>query len=185
MEDDAAAPGRQASQGTHFKPPTGPGRCTGCGFYVARQGHRSGCHRDAPVTPGEADFGATRPWPDPSQDFIGNVKAADHARSVFLKPVGNPRGWRVKSGTRGDAHARLRGVAEHVSKQTEGVTNNALNWAAHKMRGPVASGELTIHEVRDALWNACITNGYIQRDGENQTLATIASGLGVSKADLC
>lgn len=26
-----------------FEPPTGPGRCAGCGFHIATQGHRAGC----------------------------------------------------------------------------------------------------------------------------------------------
>lgn len=26
-----------------FTPPTGAGRCTGCGFDTATQGHRAGC----------------------------------------------------------------------------------------------------------------------------------------------
>ena len=29
----------------------GPGRCTGCSFHVATQGHREGCDGTAPVTP--------------------------------------------------------------------------------------------------------------------------------------
>lgn len=29
----------------------GPGRCEGCSFHVAAQGHRPGCDGTAPVTP--------------------------------------------------------------------------------------------------------------------------------------
>ncbi|HWX99863.1 MAG TPA: hypothetical protein VNY55_08325 [Mycobacterium sp.] len=29
----------------------GPGRCTGCSFHVATQGHREGCDGTAPVAP--------------------------------------------------------------------------------------------------------------------------------------
>jgi hypothetical protein len=29
----------------------GPGRCEGCSFHVATQGHRPGCDGTAPVTP--------------------------------------------------------------------------------------------------------------------------------------
>ncbi len=36
----------------------GPGRCTGCSFHVATQGHRDGCSGTAPVLPNadEAPF---------------------------------------------------------------------------------------------------------------------------------
>ncbi|WP_239656316.1 DUF3631 domain-containing protein [Mycobacterium riyadhense] len=46
-----------------FIPPTGPGRCQGCGFHVATQGHRDGCPAKTrapiggitPATPGMTD----------------------------------------------------------------------------------------------------------------------------------
>ena len=32
-----------------FVPPSGPGRCDGCGYYVQIQGHRDGCQQQAEV----------------------------------------------------------------------------------------------------------------------------------------
>jgi hypothetical protein len=151
---------------------SGPGRCTRCSHYVANQGHRDGCDATT-VTPGVADFGV---WP--VTDFIGEVHAEQEARKVFTEPVNRKRQCE------GSPHARLRGVAGKVANTPDGQRHRFIYWGARKMRELVDDGTLTIREVCDELYDAAVKNEYVRTDGQSKTLGHIASGLGVSKADL-
>jgi hypothetical protein len=48
----------------------GPGRCEGCSFHVATQGHRPGCDGTAPVTPEL----------DPGWEAMGFLERVAHAQ---------------------------------------------------------------------------------------------------------
>jgi hypothetical protein len=127
---------------------------------------------DAGRRPKFARFGHNPfPWEEPNPVW----EALQAAKRLVTRP-------RVKGKT--NAHNALRGAAKFLAETSAGRRNTVLNWAAHAMRKHVAARSLTIYEVRDALRDACITNGHLQDDGEDMVLGSIASGLGISKADL-
>jgi hypothetical protein len=59
--------------------------------------------------------------------------------------------------------------------------NNALNNATFAMGTLVANGSIEESAVRDALYHAMITNGYVAKHGEKVTLGTLNSGLNAGK----
>jgi hypothetical protein len=61
--------------------------------------------------------------------------------------------------------------------------NNQLNLSAFKLGRLVKRGAIDMAQVESALYQAAYANGYVERDGERQTRATIASGLnaGIAK----
>lgn len=111
------------------------------------------------------------PWEKPNP--LWEALQSTQAPTAPQRPNGN-----------GNAHNALAGAARKLAACPNGRRNDFLNWAAHAMRPRVARNELTAIEVRDALMQACHENQYIRDKGENATLATIASGLGVPKESL-
>lgn len=57
------------------------------------------------------------------------------------------------------------------------AVNNQLNISAFKLGKLVSKGALDMAQVEAALYQAAYANGYVERDGERQTRATITSGL--------
>jgi hypothetical protein len=60
---------------------------------------------------------------------------------------------------------------------TRSSRNNELNHAAYEIGRIVGAGAYPENVAIDRLFDAALTNGYVQQDGESQTRATIASGL--------
>ena len=59
--------------------------------------------------------------------------------------------------------------------------NNALNNAAFAMGTLVANGSIEESAVREALYHAMITNGYVAKRGQKMTLGTLNSGLNAGR----
>ena len=73
--------------------------------------------------------------------------------------------------------AALRGEAQNIIN--DGRHNDQINISAYKLRKYVQQGGLTEQEVAQTVWDASYEPGY-----EQQIIGTIASGLGISKADV-
>ena len=58
-----------------------------------------------------------------------------------------------------------------------GGRNTALNKSAHTFGGYIANGSIETQRVLQALFEASIANGLVADDGEQQTIATIRSGI--------
>jgi hypothetical protein len=59
-----------------------------------------------------------------------------------------------------------------------GHRNDGLNWAAYSFRELVAAGIVAASVAQELLINVTELNGYLEKDGMEAVLATIASGLG-------
>jgi len=65
-----------------------------------------------------------------------------------------------------------------VAGKTEG-RNDGLNYAAYNFRKLISVGAINASGACQLLLNACVANGYLAKDGEDATRATIMSGLGI------
>lgn len=74
------------------------------------------------------------------------------------------------------AQAALSKQAAELAAAQDGNRNNLLNTSALVMGQLVAAGYLTRAEVESALYNACVSNGYIASDGKSAFDATFESG---------
>lgn len=74
------------------------------------------------------------------------------------------------------AQAALTKQAASLATAQDGNRNNLLNTSALVMGQLVAAGYLTRGEVESALYNACVSNGYIASDGKGAFDATFSSG---------
>lgn len=63
-----------------------------------------------------------------------------------------------------------------LQSQAQGSRNHELNKAAFNLAQLVAAGALDETEVRQALYEACRSNGHLQDDGQHMVLGTIESG---------
>ncbi len=97
-----------------------------------------------------------------SERAVATVKAAIQSRS---------------NGNRAYAEAALRNEYSAVAGAVID-RNKTLNKAALKLGSLVGAGELSEHEVTDALYDAATACGYVASDGQRATMATIESGLG-------
>ena len=75
------------------------------------------------------------------------------------------------------AEAALRGELSLLAKTNRNF-NDALYRAALKLGSIVADGVLSRDRVENELYAVAVAAGYVARDGERQTWATIASGIG-------
>jgi hypothetical protein len=73
---------------------------------------------------------------------------------------------------------RMRGLLRTVVQKPEGGQNNALNWAAYHFREWIDCGAISREAAEELLLEAARWSGYVGRDGINDTIATICSGLG-------
>lgn len=79
------------------------------------------------------------------------------------------------------AQAALADEVVMLSGMREGSgRNRALNEAAHSLG--TMEGWIDLGAVSSALWEASITNGYVAKDGEAQTRATIESGINAGRS---
>jgi len=76
--------------------------------------------------------------------------------------------------------AALEGEADKLARAGVGGRNHALNRAAFTLAGKSVSCFLPVDEVRNTLWAACVTNGYVTSravgDGPRQFHRTFNSG---------
>jgi len=88
-----------------------------------------------------------------------------------LPPIGEERH------THSYALAGLRNEAEILAKTAQGGRNEQLNTSAFKVGQLVATGTLNQNDAEVALYNACVSNGLVNDDGERSVMATLESGL--------
>ena len=94
---------------------------------------------------------------------------------------GAPVGRFVTDRERAFAQAALADEAAKLSAMPEGSgRNRALNDAAHSLG--TMDGWIDLNAVSNALWEASIANGYVAKDGEAQTRATIESGINAGRS---
>jgi hypothetical protein len=75
---------------------------------------------------------------------------------------------------------RVRGVLSVVEEKNEG-RNDVLYWGARRMRELIAGGVISYGTAETLLLEAAKVNGYVQKDGYGEAMATIHSGLGEPK----
>lgn len=68
-------------------------------------------------------------------------------------------------------------VAELTSMGDGSGRNDALNIAAYKLAGWIATGDLTETAITEGLYDAAVRNGYVTKRGERAARNTIRSGL--------
>jgi hypothetical protein len=89
---------------------------------------------------------------------MGEVRVHDHNRTYAL--------------------AALDDECRKLASLTQGSGRNAaLNSAAFSLGQFVPSGALTEAEIKEAIFNASVSNGYVHQDGREAALKTIESGL--------
>ena len=94
---------------------------------------------------------------------------------------GAPVGLPVTDRERAFAQAALADEFAKLSAMREGSgRNRALNEAAHSLG--TMEGWIDLNAVANALWEASIANGYVAKDGEAQTRATIESGINAGRS---
>lgn len=113
-----------------------------------------------PTRPARRELDEVRAW-------IRSHRAAAAPPAIAKHCVLRPSAW---------AEAALRGELATLA-QTQKDFNTALYRAALKLGSIVADGKLSRDRVESALYGAATAAGYVQRDGERQTWATINSGL--------
>lgn len=113
-------------------------------------------------------------WEQPHPDDIREIERQRAQRRAVSMMRSATEGQ--KSG-RGYAMAALRGEAQNIIN--DGRHNDQINISAYKLRKYVQQGGLTEQEVAQTVWDASYEPGY-----EQQIIGTIASGLGISKADV-
>lgn len=132
----------------------------GEGGYVIAPGSArdDGCVYDW-ETPGEGIAGAP-PW------LIERVMRQIQPRSSLQNRVSNPA-----YSTAAIARELQKLIGTTVNR------NNQLNDSAMAIGQFVGAGELTREEADHCLFGAAVANGYVRKDGERATRATIKSGL--------
>jgi hypothetical protein len=86
---------------------------------------------------------------------------------------------RLTRGARSDQRRAI-GLWSVVARTRTG-RNAMLNWAAFVFRELVADGAIEASGACELLLLACEANGYLAKDGEEETRATIMSGLGLNE----
>jgi Mrp family chromosome partitioning ATPase len=100
---------------------------------------------------------------------------------VTPSALGAPVGLPVTDRERAFAQAALADEVSKLSTMREGSgRNRALNDAAHSLG--TMDGWIDLNAVANALWEASIANGYVAKDGEAQTRATIESGINAGRS---
>ncbi|MDX2161162.1 MAG: bifunctional DNA primase/polymerase [bacterium] len=85
------------------------------------------------------------------------------------KPIRNPESY---------ARAALRQECDKIAAaRAVGGRNTQINESSIKMGGLIADGWIERGMVERALFNAAQASGYVNDDGESQTIGTIASGI--------
>lgn len=146
----------------------------GLGGYVIAPGATLPDGRSYRIIAGIWD--AIPPLPEPLAAFLREkhptVTLASPYRSVSLAVTDRERAF------------ALAALADEVAKLTamrEGSgRNRALNEAAHSLG--TMDGWIDLNVVANALWEASIANGYVAKDGEAQTRATIESGINAGRS---
>jgi hypothetical protein len=150
----------------------GPGRCTGCSFHVATQGHRDGCSSST-IAPGEVDHEEPCPgfalgrcstcdcaWVGTLPDdvllfwkYIDAVKEAERAqRRMSRAHVAACSGPRPTiNGATNYGLVALHDECEILAGFPTQGGNNQLNMSAFKLGQLVASGDLPEQLVVDEL----------------------------------
>ena len=115
------------------------------------------------------------PWPtfltsliNPPPPILPSIPAGKHRASGS-----NPTGYAEKA---------LQDELDILANK-RGGRNDQLNISAFNLGQLVGAGLLTADVVERELYSAAIANGYVQKDGERETMGTINSGLrsGMSK----
>lgn len=154
-----------------------PGRCGTCSWHVATQRHHPQC-------PGGTVAEKSAESNDSAADFVANIKGNDAVWKAFARPVKRVMPRRTRTG-RGYELAALRGECEKVAKAIHGSRNMSLNAYTFKLRKKyVDRGELTNDEVAQAMFDAAQKCGLVRDKGASAVVASIASGLGISKSEL-
>ena len=78
----------------------------------------------------------------------------------------------------GHHQRRVRGILSSMVTDKDSGRNQGLNDAAFTLRSFVAEGLLSREAAESLLFEAACWNGYVKKDGERATWATIRSGLG-------
>jgi hypothetical protein len=93
---------------------------------------------------------------------------------------------KLMKGSPGHNQRRVRGILSVVTDKVgtelggedEG-RNDALYWASRRLRELEAQGVISLIDAEKLLVGAAFFSGYVAKDGERDTMATIHSGLGV------
>jgi hypothetical protein len=146
--------------------------------------------------------GPVMPWPAILDEAIaegeerrGRKAAESHARYEAAlrgkdaplvirqdqyRTVPKPLYWKMKGMMR-DAplrnQRRVRGILSVVTEKGEG-RNDALYWAGRRLRELIAEKVVSLADAGELLLEAGYASGYVAKDGEGDTIATIKSGLG-------
>lgn len=112
--------------------------------------------------------------PIDSADLIGDQRQPPSlpsaARSLVANPLGSSpgalraRGWHDKN-------------MQFISRAQLGDQNNVLFWSTVRSAELVAAGYFDLAELRRDAYSAAERAGYVQRDGDRATLATIESAI--------
>lgn len=81
------------------------------------------------------------------------------------------------------AEAALRNEAEALAAAFRGTRNDTLHKAVCRLGRWYHHGVLSLGELEQALWDACITNGLAVDDGQGAFRKTVVSGLEASNRD--
>jgi hypothetical protein len=123
---------------------------------------------------------ARKPEPSPGEAGDGpHFFDATSASDGWMIP--NVLWFRLKAATPGASdhdRYRMRGLLRTVVQKPEGGQNNALNWAAYHFREWIEAGAISHDAAQRLLLEAARMSGYVERDGIDDTIATICSGLG-------
>jgi hypothetical protein len=85
---------------------------------------------------------------------------------------------RLMHSASGRQQRRARRIWKVVATKHQ-LRNDALNWGAYRFRELIAEGAISVEGACRLLIAACQANGYLAKDGEAATRATIISGLGI------
>ena len=146
----------------------------GLGGYVIAPGATLPDGRSYRIIAGTWDSVPT--LPDPLASLL-------REKRLTMTPTlpGGTVGLAVTERERAFAQAALADEVAKLSAMREGSgRNRALNDAAFALG--TLDGWIDLSEVANALWEASIANGYIAKDGEAQTLATIESGINAGRS---
>ena len=146
----------------------------GLGGYVIAPGATLPDGRSYRIIAGTWD--AIPALPEPLAAFL---REKHHTVTPAL--AGGPVGLAVTDRERAFAQAALADEFAKLSAMREGSgRNRALNDAAHSLG--TMEGWIDLNAVANALWEASIANGYVAKDGEAQTKATIESGINAGRS---
>jgi hypothetical protein len=147
--------------GTHFPAVYAPKGAAAFGVYGG------GCHVGM-------DTRGVMPWEEIHPDDMRELereRAAREAKRMIQQATGERTG-------KGYVLAALRGEAQNIIDAAR--TNNQINISTFKLRKKyVDSGDLTIDEVAQTIYDAAFERGY-----ERQIVGTIASALGISTGEV-